>query len=333
MAKFVEFNQIGGAEVLNVVDRDIPKPGPGELVVRIKACGLNQAELLYFQGQYIFQPQFPSKLGLEGSGVVHAVGNETNNIKVGDEVCLTPNIMPYDYGYLGEYAVVPEEAIVNKPSNISFEEGAAFWMTYATSYAGLVMRGGLKKGADQTVLITAASSGVGIAAIQLAKYFGAKVIATTRTSGKKNFLIDQGADWVIATDEDDLISEVRRYSGDKGFHIAFDPIGGSILNDIAEAAANEASIIVYGALSREFDASMPLLPLLVKGLNISGFHLVFHMLQHSDRFEGAKKHLLEGLNTGVYKPVIDKKFELTQVRDAYEYMLSNQQQGKVLITC
>ncbi|MEO1051019.1 MAG: zinc-dependent alcohol dehydrogenase family protein [Bacteroidota bacterium] len=331
MMKTVEFDEIGGPEVLQLREQEIPSPGENELVVRIKACGLNQAELLFFQGQYLFQPQFPSKVGLEASGIVESIGSGVSEFRLGDEVCLTPNIMPYEYGYVGEYALVPREAVIAKPQSISFEEAASFWMTYATSYAGLVMRGGLKRGEKKTVLITAASSGVGIAAIQLAKYYGATVIATTRTTEKRAFLLAQGADFVIVTETESLSEEVHKITRQKGFDIAFDPVAGAMLGDIAEAAAIEANIVLYGALSYDLGAPLPLFPMLVKGLKISGVHLVFHMLQHEDRFAEAQKVLLEGLEEGVFTPVLDRKFTLDQIQDAYRYMQSNQQKGKILI--
>jgi NADPH:quinone reductase-like Zn-dependent oxidoreductase len=329
--KTVVFNRTGGPEVLEIIEEEIPSPGDNELTVKIEAAGLNQAELLYFMGQYVFQPTFPSRVGLEASGIIADVGKNVTEFAVGDEVCLTPNIMPYEYGYMGEYALVPKEAVIQKPGSISFEEGASFWMTYATSYTGLVYKGGLTKGGNQTVVISAASSAVGIAAIQLAKHFGAKVIATTRTNEKKTFLEEQGADLVIAAEEEGLVEKINEFTGGKGFEIAFDPIGGGFWSDLAEAAGQEAKIIIYGALALDFESPFPALPTFVKGLSFIGFHLVFHMLQHPDRFIVARQHLLEGLDKGIYKPVIDRAFSLDEVQKAYEYMMSGKQRGKILV--
>ncbi|MEL7005099.1 MAG: zinc-dependent alcohol dehydrogenase family protein [Bacteroidota bacterium] len=327
--KSVQFNEIGGPEILKVVETDIPRPAGHEVLVKIKACGLNQAELLFFQGQYLFQPEFPSKLGLEASGIIEDVGTEVKGFQPGDEVCLTPNIMPYEYGYLGEYAVAPAEAVVAKPRGITFDEAAAFWMTYATSYAGLIMKGGLKK--DSTVLITAGSSAVGIAAIQVAKHLRANIITTTRSGEKREFLLSQGADEVIVTSEQDLVEEIGRITNSQGFNLAFDPIAGEMLNPMAEAAAPEANIVLYGALSYNLESALPLFPVLAKGLQFSGVHLVFHLLQHPDRFEKAKTHLLEGLESAAYRPVIDRKFDLKDITEAYRFMESNQQKGKIVI--
>ncbi|MEM8895859.1 MAG: zinc-binding dehydrogenase, partial [Bacteroidota bacterium] len=163
------------------------------------------------------------------------------------------------------------------------------------------------------------------------KHFGARVIATTRTPEKKSFLLEHGADHVIVTQEENLAEEVNKLTEGKGFHIAFDPIDGQVLGNIAEAAAQEASIILYGALSNQLDTPLPLLPTLVKGLKFHGVHLVFHMLRHDRRFAKAKEHLLDGLQNGIYKPVIDCIFSLDQVKVAYQYKQSSHQRGKILI--
>ncbi len=329
--KKVIFNEIGGPEVLQLQETNIPAPKENEVVVKIKSCGLNRAELLFFQGQYIFQPEFPGQVGLEASGIIKAVGTGVKEFQLDQEVCLTPNVMPTEYGFIGEYAVAPIEAVIPKPANISFEEASAVWMSYATAYGGLVFRGGLKENVGQVVLITAASSSVGLSAIQVAKNHGATVIATTRTSKKKDYLKNQGADYVIATEEENLADRVMEITSDKGFDIAFDPIAGSFVNTIAEAAGNESTIVIYGILSLE-DTPLPLFPLLIKGIRIEAVHLVFHILQHPERFAQTRDHIIEGLTNGTYKPVIDKKFSLNQVKEAYDYMESNAQKGKIIVT-
>lgn len=328
--KKVIFNEIGGTEVLQVQDLAVPTPKAHEVLVKVKSCGLNRAELLFFQGQYLFQPEFPAQLGLEASGVIEAVGSEVTKFRVGQEVCLTPNVMPTEYGFIGEYALAPIEAVIPKPNNISFAEAASVWMSYATAYGGLVFRGSLQKNGGQVVLISAASSSVGLAAIQIAKKHGATVIATTRTSKKKEFLAEQGADFVIATEEENLSERVMEITTNKGFDIAFDPIAGTFVNTLAEAAGHESTIVIYGILSLE-DTPLPLFPLFLKGIRIEAIHLVFHVLQHSERFAETKEHILSGLTDGSYHPVVDKTFTLEEVAAAYEYMESNAQQGKILI--
>ncbi len=329
--KAIRFNAIGGPEVLELQELDIPNAKENEIIVQVKACGINRAELLYFQGQYLFQPEFPAKVGLEASGIIHAVGKNVEDYEVGQEVCLTPNVMPTEYGFIGEYVAAPIEAVIPKPENIGFEEAAAVWMSYATAYGGLVFRGGLQDNAGQIVLISAASSSVGLSAIQVAKNHGAIVIATTRTTDKKDYLLEQGADYAIATQEENLVERVMEITGGKGFDIAFDPVAGTFVNELAEAAANESTIVIYGILSLE-DTPLPLFPLLIKGIRIEAVHLVFHILQHPERFAQTRDHILKGLAEGKYQPVIDRIFSLEEAKDAFSYMESNKQKGKILIT-
>ena len=331
MNRVIRFQSMGGPEVLKVENTTIPEPDDNEVVVKVVAVGLNRAELLYMQGQYIVEPEFPSALGIEAAGTIYSLGANVTDFKVNDSVCLTPNIMLNEYGFTGEYVVAPKEAVVHKPAPLTFNEAAAFWTAYGSAYAGLKLRGGLQHGTDKTVLITAASSSVGVAAIQMARLLGANVIATTRSSKKRDFLLAQGADFVIATEEDNLIDEVEKISNGRGFDLAIDPIAGSMINQLAEAAAPEAKIVVYGALSPE-QPSLPLYPLLLKGISLHGFHLVFHLLRHPNRVKELQDHLLEGLKKGAYKPVIDRVFpRIDQIQEAYAYMAQNQQKGKIVL--
>ena len=331
MNRSVRFHQTGGPEVLRVETSPIPEPGDNEVVVKVNAVGLNRAELLFMHGQYIASPEFPSALGLEASGTIHKAGANITDFNVNESVCLIPNIMLNKYGFISEYAVAPIEAVIHKPDLLTYNEAAAFWTAFGSAYAGLVLRGGLQRDTNKTVLITAASSSVGVAAIQMAKYLGAKIIATTRTSAKKDFLIAQGADYVIATQEEDLVDEVKKITKERGFDLALDPIAGSMMSPLAEAAAPESRIVIYGALSPEA-APLPLYPLLLKGISLYGFHLVFHVLRHPHRVKEMQDHLLDGLQKGAYKPVIDRVFpHINQVQEAYTYMSLNQQKGKIVL--
>ena len=330
MAKIVEFERIGGPEQLRLVDREVPAPGPGEVQVDIKAAGLNRAELLHLAGQYLMDPVLPSKIGMEGAGVVRAVGAGVDGVAVGDEVAVTPNMSPDRYGVVGETANVPAAALQPKSAGASFVDTAAFWMAYPTAYGGLVQAGGLRQGAGQSVVIPAASSSVGIAAIQVAKAHGATAIATTRTRAKADRIRALGADHVIATAEEDLEARVREITGGKGFDIAFDPVAGPFVETLAAAAAREARIVLYGLLSGAA-TPLPLLTMLTKGLTVRTFHVGFDLFAYPDRLAAARDHLLPGLDSGAYTPVIDSTFPLDEAAKAYERLASNRQLGKVVI--
>ncbi|MDT0651097.1 zinc-dependent alcohol dehydrogenase family protein [Autumnicola edwardsiae] len=233
--RIVQFHETGPAEVLKIEEVTLPEPKENEVRLKTEALGLNRAEVAFRSGQYLEQPDFPSKIGYEASGVVEAVGSNVKSVKAGDKVSTIPSFSMKEYGMYGEDVIVPEHAVAKYPSNLSAEEAAAIWMPFITAYGGLVETGHLKKG--DYVFITAASSSVGLAAIDIVKAKGGIAIASTRKQEKKQDLLDAGADHVIVTDDEDLVEKAMEITGKKGFNIIFDPIGGPIIEALAKAAA------------------------------------------------------------------------------------------------
>jgi NADPH:quinone reductase-like Zn-dependent oxidoreductase len=201
-------------------------------------------------------------------------------------------------------------------------------MQYITAYGALVEYGKIKSG--DFVLISAASSSVGSAAIQITKAQGATAIATTRGASKKQTLLDNGADYVIVTDEEDLPTKVMEITNGQGANIIFDPVAGSFVETLANAAARGATIFEYGALSSEA-TPFPLFPALQKGLKVQGYTL-FEIAGDPLKLEKAKKYIYDNLESGKLFPILDRSFPLEQIADAHRYMESNQQQGKITIT-
>ena len=247
--RIVRFHQTGDAEVLMLETVPTPEPAAGEIRLRVKAIGLNRAEVMFRRGQYLVQPQLPSLIGYEASGTIEAVGPGVDTGLIGMIVSTVPAFPADKYGVYGEVAIVPVHAIAAYPKSLSFEQGTSIWMQYLTAYGALIQQGKLAKG--DFVLITAASSSVGIAAIEIARAEGAISIATTRTSRKKAELLALGADFVIVTEEEDLAARVHEITGGKGTRIAFDPVAGNVLDAIAAAASVSGIIFEYGALSAE----------------------------------------------------------------------------------
>lgn len=330
MTKSVVFEQLGSPQVLLLQHQDIPQPEADEVQLAVHAAGLNRAELLFFAGQYLFQPVLPSRVGVEASGVVTAIGLDVENVALGDEVSIFPTIDMSRYGIIGEFANVPAWSLVPKPASVSFVDAAAFWMAYGTAWGGLVQAGGLKESSEQCVLVSAASSSVGLAAIDVAKDMGAMVIATTRERKKTQALKACGADHVVVTEEEDLVEQVHSITGGRGFDIAFDPVNGPFVQTLTNAAAKEGMIIEYGNLSGEL-APLPFIPMIGKGITLRTFHLGFDLAEHPDRFDQAKACLLPKLESGEFRPKIDRSYELANTRGAYERMASNQQFGKIVI--
>jgi len=328
MPKVVRFHETGGAEVLKVDDVPLTEPGKGEVRLKVEAIGLNRAEIMFRRGQYLENPELPSRLGYEAAGVVDAVGPGTSGIQIGDRVSTVPSFSMGKYGVYGESAIVPDYAVAQYPDTLSPAEGASIWMQYLTALGALIEFGHLKK--DDSVLITAASSSVGLAAIQITKHAEALAIATSRGADKKQFLLDAGADHVIVTDEKDLAEEVMAITSGKGARIVFDPIAGPILEKLANAAASGAIIFEYGALAPA-PTIFPLFPSLAKGLTVRGYTL-FEIVRDPEKLARGKQYVYDGLRSGALNPIIDRTFPLNAIADAHRYMESNQQKGKIVVT-
>jgi len=328
MPKIVRFHETGPAEVLKLEDMPLTEPGEGEVRLKVEAIGLNRAETMFRQGQYLQEPKLPSRIGYEAAGIIDAVGSGVSNAKIGDRVSTIPGFHMGKYGVYGESAIVPSYAAASYPDNLSPVEGAAIWMQYLTAFGALVEYSHIKK--DDSVLITAASSSVGLAAIQITKAAGAMALATTRGADKKEALLSAGADLVIVTDEEDLVERVMAISSGEGVRIIFDPVAGPLLEKLAEAAAPGGVIFEYGALSPE-PTPYPLWSALKKGLIVQGYTL-FEIVQDAEKLAAGKQYVYDGLKSGGLKPIIDSTFPLDAIVDAHRHMESNRQLGKIVVT-
>ena len=328
MPKIVRFHEIGGPEVLKFEDVATQEPKSGEVRLKVKAIGLNRAESMFYRGQYLYQPKLPARLGYEASGTVEAVGPDVDKSWIGKQVSTIPAFSLNEYGMVGEEVIAPVAALGEYPAKLSVEESAAIWMQYVTAYGALIGIAGLKK--NDFVVISAASSSVGIAAIEIAKAEGAISIATTRTNQKKTELKALGADHVIATEEEDFVARVREITGGKGARVIFDPITGPFLEQLAKVAASEGIIFQYGALSMQ-PTPLPVVTILAKGVSVRGYTLM-EFTRVSEKLAPAKKYVYDRLADGRFTPRIAKTFPFAQVREAYQYLESNAQVGKIVVT-
>jgi len=326
MPKAIRFDQLGGPEVLHIEDLPQRQPGPGEVRLKVEATGLNRAESMYYHGMYLEKVTPPSGLGYEAVGNVVAVGPEVDPTLVGKRFGTIPGYSMYQYPVLAEEAIVPASVLAAAPNSLSVVEGAAIWMQYCTAYGALVPFG--KVAAGDFVIVTAASSSVGLAAIQIVKAQGGISIATTRTSAKKDQLIALGADHVIATQEEDLVARVQSITGGKGARIVFDPVGGDYINTLAQATANGGTIFLYGMLSGK---PTPF-PMATFGRSIGMFGYTFGELRGTPEWETMKKYIYDHLADGSFKPKIARTFPFDQTVEAYRYLESNEQIGKIVIT-
>lgn len=328
MPKIVRFHATGDADVLKIEDLPLAEPGDGEVRLKVEAIGLNRAEVMYRRGQYLETPELPSRLGYEAAGTVDAVGPGVSSLQVGERVSTIPSFSMGKYGVYGESAIVPAYAAVPYPDNLTPVEGAAIWMQYLTAFGALIEY--CQTNAQDIVLITAASSSVGLAAIQLTKSAGASAIATTRGADKKPFLLDAGADHVIVTDEEDLAERVMEITSGTGANILFDPVAGPFLERLAAAAAPGATIFEYGVLAPA-PTPFPLFTALAKGLTVRGYTL-FEIVKDAEKLARGKQYIRDALQSGKLKPVIDRTFTLDAIVEAHRYMESNRQKGKIVVT-
>jgi NADPH:quinone reductase-like Zn-dependent oxidoreductase len=328
MPNTIRFHNLGGPENLILEDLPSRQPGEGEAKLRVEAVGLNRAESMYYRGFYFEQPVLPSRIAYEAAGVVEAVGPGVDPSWVGKKVATVPGYSQNKYGVLAEEAIVPASSLAEYPVRLSSIEASAIWMQYLTAYGALILHG--KVGPGDFVIITAASSSVGLAAIQLVKGEGATAIAATRTSKKREELRALGADFVIATSEEDLPKKIEEITGGKGARVIFDPVAGPYLETLATAAAPGGTIFEYGALSME-PTPFPLFSALGKGLSIRGYTLG-EITRDPKLLKTATQYIFDRLRDGRLHPKIAKVFPFAHSADAYQYLESNEQIGKVVVT-
>ncbi|GGN75573.1 NADPH:quinone reductase [Streptomyces albiflavescens] len=319
------FHELGGPDVLKIEDVEVPAPGPGEVLVRVEALGLNRAEALFRAGTYYYQPTLPaSRLGYEASGTVEAVGEGVTDFAVGDPVMTGPGIEMSAQGVYAERVVLPDTAVVPRPETVDAVTGAAAWLTYTTAYGALLETAGLKPG--DHVLITGASSGVGTAAIQVARRIGAIPLATTRSEAKRRRLLDLGAEHVIVSDDEDVPKEARRLTGGRGAEVVFDAIGGPGFRTLGEALTEGGAMLVYGWLDQR-PAELPWnWPLTVHT------YANFALTSTAAGRRRSTAFLNAGLRDGGFRPPVAEVFEgLDRIADAHRLMESNTHFGKIVV--
>jgi NADPH:quinone reductase-like Zn-dependent oxidoreductase len=327
MSKIVRVHEHGGPEVLRIENLDIGPPGPGEVRIRVEAIGLNRSEAMFRRGVYPVKPTLPTLIGYEAAGVIDALGAGVQGFAPGERVCVLPTFRLGEYGVYAEQAIVPVRSILAAPPSLKPAEAASIWMQYLTALAIIEVA---HAGVGDFVIVRAASSSVGIAAIQLANWAGAISIAATRRSTKADALKGLGARHVIATEESDLVAEVTRITGGKGARIVFDPVGGPYVETLAQAMAEEGVLFIYGGLSGQ-PTVFPHWPAAMKSLSLRGW-VASAIWNHPERFARAKSLILSGLADGHLKPVIAKTFPLKDIAEAHRYLESNQQLGKIVVT-
>jgi NADPH:quinone reductase-like Zn-dependent oxidoreductase len=328
MSRTIKFSQAGGPEVLEFIEMEVPDPGPHEVRMKVQAIGINRADSMWRNDKYVEPPIFPASLGYEAAGIVDAVGKDVADFAVGDAVSTIPAFSLNKYFTYGEVVLAPDYAVVKHPESLSFVEAASIWMMFLTAYGALVFDAQVKTG--DFVIIPAASSSVGLAAIQIANYAGATPIALTRTSEKKRRLHEAGAEHVVVTQEQDMLAEVMCITGGNGARVAFDPVGGPDFPKLIAALAIQGAAYIYGALSDD-GTPLPVLEMIRKMPVVKGYSIRL-ITGDSERRKVAVEYVTKGLASGALKPVIDRIFKFDDMMEVHRYLEKSGQFGKIVVT-
>lgn len=302
-------------------EREMPEPGAGEVRVRIKASSLNFPDLLMTEGKYQLKPDLPFVLGMEFAGIVDAVGEGVTAFAPGDAVAGGNRI-----GAFSEYAVVPAAALRAKPEAISFAAAASYSAAYLTAYVALVRRGNLQPG--ETLLVHGASGGVGLAAVDVGRLLGAKVIATSASEAKRRVLTEYGADHVLP--DSGFRETVKALTGGRGADVIYDPVGGDVFDESVRCIAFDGRLLVIGFTSGRIPSVSVNMPL-IKGFSVIGVRAGEYGRQFPERGRENTAAIWKWAEEGRVRPRIHAEVPLADWRRAFEMMRSRQVVGKVAI--
>lgn len=327
-AKAVFFNEAGSAEVLKLNIIDMPEPKDDEVLIEVKSIGLNRADAMYRMGMYVESPVFPAKLGYEAAGLIKEVGTGLKTIfQKGDVVSIIPAFSLHQYATYGDYIIAPGYAVQKHSANITFDEAAALWTSYLSMYGMLIDAGSIQEG--DHVVINAASSSTGLAAIQIVNYCGGIPIALTSADHKRDGLLNAGAKYVIDTSQNDFNKKILEITHGKGVNIILDPVAGKNFSKLLDTITEYGKVFVYGVLSFE-EALFPAFTVLMKTPVIRGYNAM-EILGNPEKLSNAVKFIRKGVEEGAFKPKIDRNFSLDEIVAAHKYMEGNSQLGKVIV--
>ena len=313
----------GPPESLVLEEVEPLKPGKGQVVIGVRACGVNFPDTLIIQGKYQFKPPMPFSPGSEVAGVVKAVGAGVDSAKVGDRV-----IAFTGHGGFAEEVLAEAAQLIPMPQGMDFPIASAFVLTYGTSHYALKDRAQLKPG--ETLLVLGAAGGVGLAAVEIGKVMGARVIAAASTDEKLEVCKQHGADELINYTTQDLRERVKELTRGNGVDVVYDPVGGNFSEAALRSIAWEGRFLVIGFTAGEIPR-IPLNLTLLKGCSIVGVFWGSFTARDPKRNQEHLRELLTWLTTGKLKPLISATYPLDRAADALNDMLHRRVKGKVVL--
>ena len=306
--------------------RELPDPQPGahQVTIDVAAIGCNFFDILMAQGKYQARPPFPVSPGGEVAGTVRAVGSGVTNVAPGDRVFAI-----LSWGGYATIALAPAATVVKMPESMSFEHGAAFGIVYQTSYFGLVHRAGLQP--SETLLVHAAAGGVGLAAVQIGRAIGARVLATASSKAKLDVAREHGAEACFDYSDPSWVEGVKQATGGKGADVIYDPVGGEIFDLSMKAIAFSGRLLVIGFASGTIP-TVQVNRVLLKNISIVGLHWGAYRTNDPGKIAPAMAELFALYEKGLVTPVVSSVRPLAEAALALDEIASRKSVGKVLLT-
>ncbi len=314
--------EFGPPESLVVEEVPDPQAGPGQVVVEVSAAGVNFPDVLIIQDKYQFKPPLPFTPGGEIGGTIIEVGDGAEGVKVGDRILASTGI-----GAFAEKVAIPASSAVPIPDEMDFVTASAFLFTYGTSHYALKDRGKLRAG--ETLLVLGAAGGVGLAAVEIGKVMGAKVIAAASTDEKLAVCKEHGADEIINYTNEDLKKRTKELTGGQGANVIYDPVGGDYAEAALRATAWEGRFLVIG-----FTAGIPTPPLnlvLLKGCDIVGVFWGAFVGRSPEKHMANVAELMTWYKDGKIKPHVSGTFPMERAAEALNEVGNRKVKGKVVI--
>lgn len=317
-------SELGDSKAYELTDVDVPQPGSGSVQVQIAVSGMGYVDALVSRGLYQVKPDVPYCPGLEFAGTVTAVGEHISSVEVGDRVSASGF-----GGGLAEYAVVPEAAVQKIPDSLDYRAAAGFIINYVTAWHGLIDRGSLRAG--ETVLVLGAAGGVGIAAVQVAKLAGARVIAGASTPAKRQFAMQHGADDALDYSKADWRDDLKALTAGRGVDVVFDPVGGPLLEPAFRSLAWRGRHLVVGFTGGKIPA-LPVNLALLKGSALIGVdYRQFSSVYEPAESARMRAALFDAVSRGDLVPPQANAFALSEFRSAMDLAASREGIGKTVV--